>query len=60
MNNTNNLAENYLYDFASEPLKTLLVDRTTRKNIIWATDEYAHLGDGYGMAQKQIFTQENN
>ena len=52
MNNTNNLAENYLYDFASEPLKTLLVDRTTRKNIIWATDEYAHFGDGYGSSQQ--------
>lgn len=28
-------------------LEVLLKDRTTRKNIIWATDDYAHLGDDY-------------
>ena len=28
-------------------LDTLLIDRTTGENIIWATDDYAHLGDGY-------------
>ncbi|MBO7393934.1 MAG: restriction endonuclease subunit M [Abditibacteriota bacterium] len=28
-------------------LDILLKDRTTRRNIIWATDDYAHLGDGY-------------
>lgn len=28
-------------------LSILLRDKTTRKNIIWATDDYAVLGDGY-------------
>lgn len=30
-----------------EVMKTLLKDRTTRKNILWATESYAQLGDGY-------------
>lgn len=29
-------------------LEILLCDRTTGKNIIWADDEYAELGEGYG------------
>lgn len=29
-------------------LETLLKDRTTGKNIIWADDEYVGLGEGYG------------
>lgn len=28
-------------------LKLLLQDKTTRKNIIWATDSYASLGEAY-------------
>lgn len=28
-------------------LDTLLIDRTTGENIIWATDDYAERGDGY-------------
>lgn len=28
-------------------LNTLLIDRTTGENIIWATDDYASLGDSY-------------
>lgn len=28
-------------------MKTLLKDRTTRKNILWATESYAQLGDDY-------------
>ncbi len=28
-------------------LETLLIDRTTKKNIFWATDNYQHLGKGY-------------
>ena len=31
----------------SEVLEILLRDRTTWKNIIWATDEYSALGKGY-------------
>lgn len=29
-------------------LNVLLYDRTTRKNIIWATNHYSELGEGYG------------
>ncbi len=40
-----------LNDFDAYPVKsllnTLLSDKTTRKPIIWATDTYAHLGNGY-------------
>lgn len=31
-----------------EVLRKLLLDRTTHKNIFWATDSYAHLGEGFG------------
>ena len=31
-----------------EVFRLLLKDHTTSENIIWATDSYAHLGDGYG------------
>ena len=41
------IKENYLYSFNVNLLKILLVDRTTRKNIIWATDAYAALGNQY-------------
>ena len=30
-----------------EPIDILLLDHTTRKNIFWATDSYADLGEGY-------------
>lgn len=29
-------------------LELLLKDHTSKKNIIWATDEYAEMGSGYG------------
>ena len=35
-------------------LEVLLFDRTSRKNIIWATDDYKHMGNDYS-AEKQIF-----
>lgn len=28
-------------------LEKLLIDKTTRKNIIWATDSYSEYGDSY-------------
>lgn len=37
----------YIYSLDSRVLKILLKDKTTKKNIIWATDEYANLGTGY-------------
>jgi hypothetical protein len=45
---------NRLIDFNSYPLnvvlRILLKDRTTGENIIWATDNYAHLGNTYHSA----------
>lgn len=38
-------------------LKILLSDRTTGKNIIWATDSYKHLGSAYER-DKQIFPEQ--
>ncbi len=34
-------------------LAILLTDRTTRKNILWGTDDYSTLGEDYG-ADKEI------
>lgn len=45
--------ENALYFLDPTILKTLLLDRTTRKNIIWATDDYVSLGEQYA-ADKEI------
>lgn len=39
--------ENIIADLSQELLGILLVDRTTGKNIIWATDNYSGLGKGY-------------
>jgi hypothetical protein len=33
--------------WSKEVLKILLIDRTTNRNIIWGTDDYDHLGEGY-------------
>lgn len=37
-------------------LSILLQDKSTKKNIIWATDAYETLGEGYG--DKNIITYE--
>ena len=39
--------EDYLLGLGNGILDTLLLDRTTVENIIWATDDYASLGDAY-------------
>lgn len=36
------------WNIPAEVLQILLKDRTTGKNIIWATDDYASRGDGFG------------
>lgn len=36
-------------------LKTMLLDRTTRKNILWATEDYVSLGDGFEMFSEITF-----
>lgn len=35
-------------------LKILLKDRTTNKNIIWATDDYIELGNGFYLRNKLL------
>lgn len=39
--------EQYLLDLSKKLFNTLLMDRTTKKNICWATDLYANLGSSY-------------
>ena len=41
------ILENELIDKYPEILEILLCDQTTKKNIFWATDNYAHLGLSY-------------
>jgi hypothetical protein len=41
------ILENELVEKYPQVLDSLLFDRTTGKNIIWATDNYKHLGDSY-------------
>ena len=41
------IKEDELLAMAGGILETLLLDRTTGENIIWATDDYASLGEGY-------------
>jgi len=42
------ILENELVEKFPQVLDTLLFDHTTKKNIIWATNNYEHLGDSYG------------
>lgn len=41
------IKENNLYRLDSRLLEILLIDRTTKKNLIWATDNYSSRGSGY-------------
>lgn len=41
------IEENYIYKLDNELLEILLKDRSSKENIIWATDNYAHKGFGY-------------
>lgn len=45
-----NIKENDLYRLDNRLLEVLLTDRTTKKNLIWATDNYASMGIGYQFA----------
>ena len=47
------IKENLLDKHDQRLLKILLKDKTTGKNIIWATDDYKYLGDEY-TAEKEI------
>ena len=42
------IIESTVHLYSISVLQTLLLDRTTRKNIIWADDEYESLGEDYG------------
>ncbi|MCD8293615.1 MAG: restriction endonuclease subunit M [Prevotellaceae bacterium] len=44
------ISENELFERCPDVLNALLCDRTTGGNIFWATDSYAHLGEGYRFA----------
>jgi hypothetical protein len=41
------LIENVVLSFSPAILRALLRDHSTSKNIVWATDEYSELGQGY-------------
>ena len=43
----NDIKENNIYKLDKRLLKILLLDRTTKKNLFWATDIYSSRGDGY-------------
>lgn len=42
------ISEDWLLSLGQDILATLLKDRTTDKNIIWATNDYESRGEGYG------------
>ncbi|MCK8622812.1 hypothetical protein [Prevotella sp. E13-27] len=45
------IKEDYLLGLGNGILDMLLLDRTTGENIIWATDDYASMGDAYTFFQ---------
>ncbi len=45
--NSIDVKENHIYKLNKDLLATLLMDRTSGKNIIWATDNYSDRGYGY-------------
>ena len=47
MSETIDIRESDIISMDQALMKILLLDRTTRKNIIWATDDYRSLGDGF-------------
>ena len=40
--------ENDILNLDPEVLSKLLIDHTTKQNILWASNDYVNLGDGYG------------
>ncbi len=45
--NTVDINEEYIHTYAPDVLEVLLKDRTTNKNIFWATKDYKELGSRY-------------
>lgn len=46
--------ENNIIELQPEILAGLLKDRSTGKNIIWATDDYSHLGENYQFSSEIV------
>ena len=46
------VAEQHIADMSYDLMKVLLKDKTTGKYIVWATDNYSHLGDSYRPSQE--------
>ncbi|OXN01046.1 type II DNA modification methyltransferase family protein [Bifidobacterium vansinderenii] len=46
---TKDFIDTFLQRYPEKVLKSLLWDKTTKRNIIWADNEYEQLGAGYGM-----------
>lgn len=44
---TADISETALHDSDAEVMEKLLIDHTTHKNIMWCTDDYASLGEGF-------------
>jgi hypothetical protein len=58
----NDVKENRLLKLDPALLKTLLIDRTTGRNIIWATNNYEYLGENYAFdkhIEVELITGEN-
>ena len=49
---TIDIAEQTIVDMSYDLMKVLLKDKTTGKYILWATDNYSHLGDAYHLSQE--------
>ena len=47
MDNKVDIKENYIYQLDDKLLEILLKDRSSKKNIIWATDNYETRGIGF-------------
>ncbi len=62
--NNIDILESDILNFDTSIIKNLLIDRTTKKNIIWATDDYVNLGDFYNaecqITIELIVADENN
>ncbi len=54
MNNQIDVKENYIRDLSEELIALLLFDKTTKKNLIWATDNYQ--SKGYGFSAKDFIS----
>lgn len=52
LNEKVDIKENSILNYDEELLRLLLIDKTTKKNIIWGTDIYKKYGKGYDVKDK--------